>query len=97
MESERTTLTARNKSLDGPGGPAGSDREEVEALAEHSTAGKGRSACGTAQEALAETPGETEVTQLVDDGARQWPRIQPVSQGLPWVRKTDQMGVAGVT
>lgn len=54
MESERTTLTARNKSLDGPGGPAGSDREEVEALAEHSTAGKGRSACGTAQEA--ETP-----------------------------------------
>lgn len=35
------------------------DREEVEALAEHSTAGKGRSAHGTAQEALAEMPGET--------------------------------------
>ena len=65
----------------------------MEAVPEHSTAGERHSAYDIAQEAPAEMLSKTKVTQLADDGARQRPRIQPVNQGLPWVRKTDLMGV----
>lgn len=66
--------------MDGPGQrQVPTDREEVEAVPEHSTAGEGRSAYNTAQEAPAEMPSKTKVTQLADDSATaaQNPTCQP--------------------